>query len=275
MLHFDLNLALVLRDVPFSDRFDEAARLGFDAVEFYWPSGEDLGVLAQKLKDTGLRTVCFSFDAGDLAAGDRGLISDLERHGRFRANVPAALDLAHKTGCKLVNVLIGKSRPGQDRETQLELARDNLRWAADQARDAGVTLLVEVLNSWENPGYLLGNTREAMAFIAAVGAVNVKYLFDMYHLQRMEGNIAANLQNYAAHIGHIQIADSPGRNQPGTGELNFRFIFQELERLGYSGHIGLEYFPKGTPAESMTWLPPDRRRGVSVSDIEFRAKTCG
>ncbi len=272
MLRFDLNLSVVLPDLPFLDRFDEAARLGFDAVEFHWPAGEDLAALAQKVRDTQLSTVLINFDAGDAAAGDRGLISDLERSGRFRSNVPIAIALATTLNCKLINTLVGKARPGQDRETQLELARDNLRWAASKAQDAGITLLVEVLNSFETPGYLLGNTRDALRFITAVGAPNVQYLFDVYHLQRMEGNVSASLQTHAARIGHIQVADSPGRNQPGTGELNFRFIFQELERLGYSGHVGLEYNPRGTAAESLTWLPADRRRGISVSEIEFRGR---
>jgi hydroxypyruvate isomerase len=267
MLHFDLNVSILLREYPFLERFDHAARLGFRAVEFWWPAGEDLDAVARRIRDAGLRVAAFNFDAGDMPAGERGLLNDPEREAQFRANVPVALDLAQRVGCARLNALAGKWRAVEAREAQLERARENLHWAAEAARPAGVTVLVEALNSWENAGYLFMNTPDTLAFLESTGVPNVAYLFDMYHMQRMEGNLSATLRAHVARIGHIQIADAPDRHQPGTGELNFRHLFREIESSGYTGHVGLEYNPLGTSEESLAWLPPEHRGSASWEEI--------
>ncbi len=269
MLHFDLNVSILLKEYPFLKRFDQAARLNFDAVEFWWPAGEDLDAVARHIRDAGLQVALFNFDAGKMAAGDRGLLNDPERQAPFRANVPVALELAQRVGCTRLNALAGHWRAGEEREAQLERVRDNLQWAAEQARAAGITVLVEAVNSWENGAYLFTNTRDTLEFLASVGAPNVKYQYDVYHMQRMEGNIVATIRAHVDQMGHIQVADSPGRNQPGTGELNYRFIFEAIQASGYAGSIGLEYNPRGSSEESFAWLPDDRRDGIAVGALHL------
>jgi hydroxypyruvate isomerase len=254
MLQFDINVSILLREYPFQERFDHAARLGFRAVEFWWPSGEDPAAVGRSIRGAGVEVALFNFDAGNMPAGDRGLLNDPDRQKQMHENVRVALDLAYSTGCRRLNALAGKERPGEARESQLSRVADNLAWIAEQARPADVTVMVEALNTFENGPYLLACTKDALALMDRVGAPNIQYQFDVYHMQRMEGNITATMRSSMPRIGHIQIADSPGRNQPGTGELNYRFIFEEIARLGYAGWIGLEYNPKGSSEESLSWL---------------------
>lgn len=259
MLRLDINVSILLREYAFGARFDQAARLGFRAVEFWWPAGEDRAALARRIRDAQLEVALFNFDAGDLAAGERGLLNDPARDHAFRANVPAALELAHAVGCTRINALVGRALPGQNRATQLERARENLRWAAQEAAAAGVTVVVESLNTWETPGYLLANTRDTLAFLDSVGAPNLGYQFDVYHMQRMEGNIIATIREHLGRIAHVQLADAPDRGQPGSGELHFRPILEALDAGGYTGWVGLEYAAHGTTADSLRWLPPEGR----------------
>jgi hydroxypyruvate isomerase len=269
MLYFDLNVSILLKEYPFLERFDRAARCGFGAVEFWWPSGEDLDAAARRIRDAGLRVALFNLDTGDMAAGDRGLLNDPDRQAQFRASVPVAIELAQRVGCTRLNALGGKRRPGEELERQLERVCENLRWAAEQARPAGITILVEALNEWENGPYLFTNTRDTLALIDSIGAPNVQYQYDVYHMQRMEGNIAATIGAHAERIAHIQIADSPGRNQPGSGELRFPFIFQAIMASGYAGSIGLEYHPLGASETTFGWLPEDRRGGVALDALRL------
>jgi hydroxypyruvate isomerase len=269
MLRFDLNVSLTLRDTPPLERFDAAARHGFGAVEFWWPTGESLGALASRVRDAGLAVALINFDGGDLARGERGVLNDPARRDAFRAHVPLAIELAHSLGCTRLNALAGRWLPDTPREAQLELVRENLRWAAEQAAAAGITVVVESLNAWESPGYLFTDTTTTLEFLASVGAPNLRYQYDVYHMQRMEGNVVATLQRELARIGHIQVADSPGRHQPGTGELRYSYIFAALDAAGYDGYVGLEYIPLGSPAESFSWLPPDRRGPIAASDLRL------
>jgi hydroxypyruvate isomerase len=215
--------------------------------------------VSRSIKASGVEVALFNFDAGNMPAGDRGLLNDPDRQKQMRENVQVALDLAHSVGCRRLNALAGKERLGEGKESQLNRVADNLAWIAEQARPAGVTVMVEALNTFENGPYLLASTKDALALMDRVGAPNIRYQFDIYHMQRMEGNITATLRSSIARIGHMQVADSPGRNQPGTGELNYRYIFQEIENLGYDGWIGLEYNPRGSSEESLSWLPEERR----------------
>jgi hydroxypyruvate isomerase len=262
MLQFNLNVSIVLREYPFLERFDHAARAGFGAVEFWWPDGEDLRMVAQRIRDAGLQVTMFNFDAGNLAAGDRGFLNVRERQVEFRAHVPVALEFANRIGCTRINALAGHWRPNEDRAAQLDRVRDNLQWAAEQAQAAGVTVLVEALNTWDNGAVIFSTTRDTLQCLGQIGATNLRYQYDVYHMQRMEGNIVATLREHIAQIGHIQVADVPHRHQPGTGEVNYRYIFAALDDLEYSGSIGLEYVPLGTSEDSFAWLPPDRRGAV-------------
>jgi hydroxypyruvate isomerase len=271
-VRFSANVSILFKEVPFLDRFGRAREAGFSAVEFWWPSDEDPGEVEEAVKGSGLEVALFNFDAGDMAAGDRGLAGDPERQGQFRENVPVALDLAGSLGCGRLNALVGHEVPDMAREEQLALARENVRFAAREAGAVDVTIMVEAVNTFENGPYLLHTTEQAVAFVGDVGRENVRVQHDLYHMQRMEGNLVANLREHIGLIGHVQIADSPGRGEPGTGEIHYPFVLGELERLGYEGYVGLEYNPTTeTTAESLAWLPEELRGDdVSVADLRLR-----
>jgi hydroxypyruvate isomerase len=269
MLRFAANLSLLFREVPFLERFEAARREGFRFVEFWWPAGEDLREVAAAVRDAGVEVVALNFPAGDMAAGDRGLAGVPDRVAEFRALVPAALDFAEALGTRRMNALVGLRDPRWEEAAQWDLARETVRWTADRAAEAGVTVLIEAINPFENGPYLLSNTRAASEFVRAVDRPNVKLLYDVYHMQRTEGNLTATLREIIGEVGHIQVADSPDRGEPGTGEIRFAHLFRTLETLGYERFIGLEYRPAGpTTASGLGWLPEQaRREGIRGSDL--------
>lgn len=270
-MRFSANVSILFKDVPFLDRFGRAAASGFSAVEFWWPSDEDAGEVEKAVKDAGVAVALFNFDAGDMPGGDRGLVGDPGRERQFRENVPVALDLARSLGCRRMNVLVGHEIEDMNREEQLSLARENVRFAADVAQAADVAVMVEAVNTFENGPYLLYTTQQAVEFVRDVGRENVKIQHDLYHMQRMEGNLVANLRKHIEVIGHVQIADSPGRGEPGTGEIHYPYVLAELEKLDYDGYVGLEYNPTTDTTEtSFGWLPKESRgKDVSVSDLKL------
>ena len=192
-MRFSANLSFLFKDVPFPDRFRRAADAGFRGVEFFWP-GRRGGRTRwrRRCDETGLEVALFNFDAGDMAAGDRGLAGDPDRRDEFRDNVPVALELAARIGCPRLNALVGVHRPGLEVEAQLEEARENVAWAAEQARAQGASIMIEAVNPHENGPYLLDTTAKAIALHRAVGADNVALQYDVYHMQRMEGNLAGD-----------------------------------------------------------------------------------
>ena len=259
-MRFSANVSILFKEAPFLERFGRAAAAGFSAIEFWWPSGEDLGAVERTIKDANLRVALMNFDAGDMAAGDRGLAGDPEREEQFRENVPVALELAGSLGCRRMNALVGHALAGMDREEQLALARRNVGYAADEAGKIGIEVLVEAVNTFENGPYLLYTTEQAVEFVRGVERENVKVQHDLYHMQRMEGNLVANLREHVGLIGHVQIADSPGRGEPGTGEIHYPYVLATLDELGYEGYVGLEYNPTTeTTEESFGWLPEELR----------------
>jgi hydroxypyruvate isomerase len=255
-MKFCANVSILFKESPFLERFGRAAAAGFPAVEFWWPAGESLDEVEAAIKDAGLQVALFNFDAGDMAAGDRGMLSDPDRAHRFRENVPVALDLAQRLGCERMNALVGLELAPGEREAQLSLAAENVRWAADQAAPHGIDITIEAVNTFENGPYLVSTTRQAAAFIDTVDRPNVRIQWDAYHMQRMEGNLVATFTEFAARIAHVQIADSPGRGEPGTGEINYPFVLDAIDALGYEGWIGLEYNPTTeTTEDSLRWMP--------------------
>ena len=255
-MKFCANVSILFKDAPFLERFERAARAGFQAVEFWWPAGEALEEVEAAIRDAGLAVALFNFDAGDMPAGDRGLLSDPDRAHRFRENVPVALELAQRLGCERLNALVGVERAPSQRDEQLKLAAESVRFAADEAAPHGIDITIEAVNTFENGPYLLHTTRQAAAFIDTVDRPNVRLQYDAYHMQRMEGNLVATLTEFAPRIAHIQIADSPGRGEPGTGEINYPFVLDAIDALGYEGWIGLEYNPTASATEeSLRWMP--------------------
>jgi hydroxypyruvate isomerase len=269
-MKYSANLSILFKEAPLLERFGRAAEAGFSAVEFWWPGHDvELGQIERAVEDAALEVALFNFDAGDMPAGERGLAGNPDREQQFRENVPVALELARSLGCRRVNALVGHEIPGMDRDEQLALARENVRFAAEEA--VGITVMVEAVNTFENGPYLLYTTEQAVEFVREVGRENVRVQHDFYHMQRMEGNLVANLQEHIGSIGHVQIADSPGRGEPGTGEIHYPYVLAALEDLGYDGYVGLEYNPTTeTTEESLEWLPKELRGGdASVSDLRL------
>ena len=270
-MRFSANVSILFKEAPFLERFELAAAAGFGAVEFWWPTGEDLGEVEKAVKDAGVRVALFNFDAGDMAGGDRGLVSDPDAQEQFRENVPVALELARLLDCRRMNVLLGHEIEGLDREEQLAMARENVGFAADEAHKVGIELVVEAVNTFENGPYLIYTTDEAVEFTESLDRGNVAIQHDFYHMQRMEGNLIAKLRDHIDKIGHVQIADSPERGEPGTGEIHYPYVLGVLEELGYDGYVGLEYNPTTEATEdSFVWLPFELRdTDVPVSELKI------
>lgn len=254
MPRFAANLTMLFTEYPLLERFDRAAQAGFEAVEFLFPYDEDIPEIKAALERNGLRQVLFNLPAGDFAAGDRGFANDPGRVEEFQEGVGRALEIAVTLGCPKLNCLVGMTLEDVPLETQWATAIENLRYAAGQAQQVDVLQIFEPLNTIDTPGFLLSTTAQALMVLDEVGHENLRIQYDVYHAQRMEGNISATLEQFLGQIGHIQIADSPARNEPGTGELNYPFILSHLDRIGYDGWVSLEYRPSTTTEESLEWL---------------------
>jgi hydroxypyruvate isomerase len=269
MLRFDVNISFLLKEVSFLERFERAASLAFEAVEFPWPGDENLAPIEARVRETGLHVVLMNIDAGDMTHGERGFLNDSRRKEWIRARASKAIEFANQVGCPRLNALVGNSIPVRSREEQFDQVRENLAWITDLAAMAGIEIVVEALNSFESPNYLLTNTRDTLAQLSEVNRPNLKYQYDMYHMQRMEGNVIATLREHIVWIGHIQIADAPERHEPGTGEIHYPHVLTALDNLGYQGYIGLEYNPTRSSEESFAWLPDDRRGEIAVGDLRL------
>lgn len=254
MPKFAANLTMLFTEYPFIERFDRAAAAGFDAVEFLFPYAEDVPAIREALVRNGLTQVLFNLPAGDFAAGERGFANDPNRTGEFREGVARALDIAATLDCKRLNCLVGLNLPDVPVDVQLATTAENIAYAAEQTEKAGVRQLIEPLNRVDTPNFLIGTTREALALMDQVNHPNLRLQYDVYHVQRVEGNVTAALRENLGRIGHVQIADSPDRNQPGTGEINFPFVLSSLDDMGYDGWVSLEYKPLGQTEDSLSWL---------------------
>ena len=255
MLRFAANVSMLFTEVPFLERFALAARAGFAAVECQFPYEVPAGEIRARLDDHGLAMVLHNLPAGDWAAGERGLACLPQRVDEFRAGVPRAIAYAHALGVTQVNCLAGIAPPGADAEALRRTLVGNLRFAARAFAAEGLRLLVEPINTFDMPGFFVNRTAQCVALLDEVGESNAFVQYDAYHMQRMEGELAATLATCLPRIAHVQVADNPGRHEPGTGEIRFEFLFAELERLGYGGWIGCEYKPAGQTEAGLGWLP--------------------
>ena len=267
MPRFAANCSMLFTEAPFLERFARARAAGFAAVECWWPASVDLDAFAAAIEDAGVRLVLLNLDGGDMGAGDRGFLTDPGAEGRIRANLEAAIALAVRLGRPLLHALAGNLRPDEPREAQLALVYERLRWMAPLAAEAGITLTLEAMNRKDAPRYPFQGTPDILAALDAVGAPNLKYQYDVYHLQRMEGNLVETLTANIGRIAHVQVADVPERNQPGTGEVNYRRVLATLDDLGYDGYVALEYRPRGSTEESLAWLPPDRSGWIGADQL--------
>lgn len=253
MPKFAANLTMLFTELPFLDRFAAARAAGFEAVEYLFPYDWPRQELAARLKEHGLQQVLHNLPAGDWAAGERGIACHPDRVAEFRAGVARAIEYAHALGCPQLNCLAGKLPAGVDPAKARTTFIANLRFAAAQLQANNLRLLVEPINTFDIPGFFLTRTDQALALIEEVDADNLFLQYDIYHAQRMEGELAGTLARHLPSIGHIQLADNPGRNEPGTGEINYAFLFRHLDALGWQGWIGCEYKPRSTTAEGLGW----------------------
>jgi hydroxypyruvate isomerase len=264
MPRFCANLSFLFQDLPFYDRIEAAAANGFTGVEYMSPYDYDVAEIKRRLRKHGLTQVLFNLPVGDFAKGERGYASDPTRVEEFREGVAEAVDIARELDCKRVNCLVGIAVPGNDGAYARSTLVKNVRYAAKALDAIGATLVVEPLNRIETPRFLIGTTAEALSLIADSGARNFKLQYDVYHAQRAEGNVIATIRAHAAQIGHVQIADSPGRNEPGTGELAYERILPVFEEVGYDGWIGLEYRPSRPVPDTFAWMDAFRAREVAA-----------
>ena len=258
MPKFAANLSMLFPEVPFLDRFAAAAKAGFTGVEYLSPYGFAKDELAERLRTNGLTQVLFNLPAGDWDKGERGIACHPDRVNEFQDGVGKAIDYASALGCKQVNCLAGIAPADVDPDKVRRTFVDNVRFAADKLKDAGIALLIEPVNTLDIPGFYLNHTAQALSVIEDASSGNIFLQYDIYHMQIMEGDLARTIERTLPKIRHIQLADNPGRYEPGTGEINYGFLFGHLDRIGYGGWIGCEYKPRTTTNDGLGWFTPYR-----------------
>jgi len=259
MLGYAPNVSWLFPELPFALRPKAVADLGFEAIEFGFPSHADLDALEACREEHGTRIVLFNQDVPVWDAANRGYLVDPRRRGEFERTLDQALKIARRLRVDKIMLPAGVELPGTARGAQRECMLENLRAGAPMAAEADVMLTIEVLNPDDNPGYFLTSSAEAMDMVRQVNHPNVRFQMDTYHLQRLEGHLLETLRANIAWIGHLQFADDPGRHEPGTGAINFGALVAAAEALGYDGYIGLEYIPLAQGAEALAWVPAERR----------------
>ena len=254
MPRFAANLTLLFTELPFLDRFQAAAEAGFAGVEFQFPYAFDKDAIAERLHAHGLTAVLHNLPAGDWDGGERGIACHPGRIDEFQAGVGRAIEYATALGCRQLNCLAGIAPAGVDADKAHETFVANLRFAAAKLEDAGLRLLIEPINTHDIPGFFLSRSDQAVALIEEVGGGTLFLQYDAYHMQRMEGELANTIARHLPRIAHIQIADTPGRHEPGTGEINYPWLFNFIDRLGYQGWIGCEYHPAAGTRQGLAWM---------------------
>lgn len=258
MPRFAANISLMFTEIPFLDRFGAAAKAGFKAVEFLFPYEFPATEIATRLKDNGLSQVLFNGPPGDWNKGERGQAALPGRQAEFREGFRKALDYAAALDCPRIHVMSGLAPAGVPHDTMTATLAANLAWAAEQAAPAGVKPVIEPINHRDIPGFFLNTTDQAAAIIEAIGPEKIGMQFDLYHCQITEGDIVKRVEKHLPLIAHMQVADNPGRNEPGTGEVNWDFVFRRIDALGFRGWIGCEYRPAGETTAGLGWFAPYR-----------------
>ncbi|MCL4801053.1 MAG: hydroxypyruvate isomerase [Burkholderiales bacterium] len=256
MPRFCANLSLLYNEVDFMDRFAAAAGSGFKGVEYLFPYDYPKDRIVEALRGNGLVQVLHNMPPGDWAKGERGIACHPGRRAEFQDGVGRAIEYAAALGCKRLNCLAGIPPAGVTPERARAALVENLRFAAEKTKAAGILLVTEPVNTIDIPGFFLNRSRQALEIIDEVGSDNLRLQYDIYHMQVMEGDLARTIEANLGRIGHMQLADNPGRHEPGTGEINYAFLFGHIDRLGYDGWIGCEYKPKTATVEGLRWLEP-------------------
>lgn len=251
MIKLAANLSMMFQDLPFLDRFDAAAEAGFSGVEFMFPYDHGAGEVAERARRCGLEIALFNLPAGDWVGGERGIAALPGRVEEFRAGVAKGLDYANALGCPRLHLMAGKASASTECRAVL---LDNIAYAADLAAVDDVEILIEPINTRVDiPGYFYGTTAEALSVIDEAGRANVRLQYDIYHMQIMEGDLARTIERLLPRIGHMQLADNPGRAEPGVGEINYPWLLSHIDALGYAGWIGCEYRPAGDTKAGLGW----------------------
>jgi len=254
MPQFAANLTMLFNEVPFMERFERAASAGFKAVEFLFPYAFSASEIKQQLDRHQLRLVLHNLPAGNWDAGERGIACLPDRVEEFRAGVAKAIEYAKALNVSQLNCLAGKSPAGVDPQLLEDTFVANLKYAAAELKKENLKLLIEPINTFDIPGFFLSNTQQALNILNKVAADNAFVQYDIYHAQRMEGELSNTIEKNLSKIAHIQLADNPGRNEPGTGEINYSYLFKFLDRIGYQGWIGCEYKPASNTEAGLAWI---------------------
>lgn len=254
MARFCANLTMLFNEVDFLSRFKQAKQAGFEGVEYLFPYDFDKNQLAELLQENHLKQVLHNLPAGNWAGGERGIAILPDRITEFQEGVGLAIEYANTLGCTQLNVLAGVAPTNANKDALHKTFIENLKFAATQLKQAGIKCLMEPINYFDIPGFFVNKTQEAVDILNEVGSDNLFIQYDIYHMQRMEGEIVNTIKRNLSKIAHIQLADNPGRNEPGTGEINYPFIFRELDSMGYTGWIGAEYKPKATTEAGLGWF---------------------
>ena len=256
MPKFSANLTMLFTDVDFMDRFEKASQFGFKGVEYLFPYGWKKEQLSEKLEKYGLQQVLHNLPAGNWGAGERGIACLSGREGKFQEGVGLAIEYAKALNCKRLNCLVGKTPQGVPPEKVRQTLVSNLQFAAAALEKEGIRLLIEPLNDRDIPGFYLIHTQDALRLMEEVNHSNLWLQYDIYHMQIMEGNLTKTILNNLTRIAHIQLADNPGRHEPGTGEINFTNLFRSIDEARYEGWIGCEYAPVGKTEDGLQWIKP-------------------
>ena len=254
MPQFAANLTMLYNEAPFLERFELAAHSGFKAVEFLFPYAYKAAEIKNKLDQNQLKLVLHNLPAGDWDSGERGIACNPDRVEEFRAGVAKAIEYAQVLGVPQLNCLAGKMPTGVSTQLIHDTFVANLQFAAAELKKSHLKLLIEPINTFDIPGFFLSKTQQALDILSEVGADNLFVQYDIYHAQRMEGELSNTIEKNLSKIAHIQLADNPGRNEPGTGEINYPYLFKMLDRIGYQGWIGCEYKPATTTDAGLSWI---------------------
>lgn len=247
------NLSLLFPELEFAARFAAAARAGFRHVEYQFPYAWPAADVARWAREAGVEVVLHNLPGGDFAKGDRGIACLPARREEFRAGVARAIEYARAVNCPRLNCLSGVVAPDAQRAPYFETLVDNLAFAAGQLKAAGIALMVEACNTRSVPGFFLHTSQQVLQAIDAAGSDNAYLQYDIFHMQVMEGDLAKTIERLLPRIGHMQLADVPDRHEPGTGEINFPWLLETIDRLGYGGAIGCEYNPRGDTLDGLAW----------------------
>lgn len=261
MPKFSANLTMMFNEVDFLERFEQASRAGFKGVEYLFPYEWGKEQLAEELAKHVLEQVLHNLPVGDWLAGERGIACLPERVGEFQDGVGLAIEYAKALRCSRLNCLVGLTPQGIPAEKVQQTLVDNLRFAATALEKEGIRLLVEPLNNQDIPGFYLVHTRDALQLLEEVNHANLWLQYDIYHMQVMEGNLTRTIIDNLTRIAHIQLADNPGRHEPGSGEINYPNLFRFIDEAGYDGWIGCEYKPAGVTKDGLEWLKPYLKKG--------------